>query len=291
MERFPTPIDAAALSGEYTAPLARASRQLRELGFAAEVGIVLGSGLGDLAEQWPVRTTCAFADIEGLHAPSVPGHGGRLLQLDAPRPALVMAGRLHAYEGHSFAELNYPIALLVALGCRVLVLSNAAGGLNPRLQVGDFLLLSDLIDLHLADPLRGLRTPSEPELQLRAGTHARSFDAELSACLLRCAQRLGLSLTRGVYASVFGPSYETRAEIGFLRRAGADAVGMSTGPEVAMARALGARVVGLSCITNLAREADAPAVSHADVVQVSTSRRAQLGALLMAFLCELETQR
>ena len=278
------------LRPELAARLSRLRQELLPQGFGAPVGIVLGSGLGPLVTGWPITAELGFDAIEGLHRTSVPGHGGRLLQLRAPRPAVLLAGRLHAYEGHSFADVVHPIALLSALGCRVIVLSNAAGGLRLDLEVGDFMALTDLVDLHLHDPLRGMFQfrADEVEVPLRGATHVEVFDRELTQRLIRRAQQRGLALRVGTYASVFGPSYETKSEIGFLRLAKADAVGMSTGPEAVMARALGARVVGISCITNLAREASASVVTHDEVVQVGAARRHLLGDLLLDFLADLD---
>lgn len=270
------------LRADFAASIERAAAPLRAASFEGEIALVLGSGQGELVESATVLRECPVGEIPGFAPPTVAGHAGRLLQIEhSGRRPLVLQGRLHRYEGHAHAELLLGIGVLHALGCRTLLLANAAGGLRPDLRSGDLMLLSDMIDLHLEDPLRGLVEPDEHR------GHVMPFDVEHSLGLIDAARRTQIPLRRGVYASVFGPNYETQAEIRMLRILGADAVGMSTAAEAAFARALGMRVLGLSCITNVARETGAQTVSHEEVVAVSNERNADFARLVFAWLEEL----
>ena len=252
------------------------------------VGLVLGSGLGNVIDAMEVRAAIDFADLPGMFASTVKGHAGRLVQAHVGGvDVIVLQGRLHAYEGRSLPEVVLPTALLAALGVRVMVLTNAAGGLHPDVRAGDLTVLTDLIDLHLDDAARGVLqyTGDAPlEFALRAARAGRVFDRALAWRLVDIGASAGLPMRTGTYASLWGPNYETAAEIGLLRRLGADAVGMSTGPEAAVAHALGVKVAGVSCITNVAVETGGVEVTHAEVVEVGTSRRAELATLLLAAL-------
>jgi purine-nucleoside phosphorylase len=258
----------------------------------ARVGLVLGSGLGNVVDAMQVMAGIDFADIPGMHASTVQGHAGRLLQTRAGDvDALVLQGRLHAYEGRSLAEVVLPTALLCALGVRVLVLTNAAGGLHPDVRAGDLTVLTDLIDLHLDDPARGVLVyegDAPIEAALRSARAGRVFDREVAHLLVDTGAAERLSVRTGTYVSLCGPNYETPAEIRQLRSLGADAVGMSTGPEAALARVLGTKVAGVSCITNVAVETGGVEVTHAEVVEVGASRRAELATLLLAALPRLD---
>lgn len=256
------------------------------------VGLVLGSGLGNVVDAMEVKAAVDFADLPGIHTSTVIGHAGRLVLASAGGvDAIVLQGRLHAYEGRSLAEVVLPTALLCALGVRVLVLTNAAGGLHPDVAAGDLTVLTDLIDLHLEDAGRGVLTytgDAPLELALRAARVGRVFDRVIARRLVEVGAQAGLPMRTGTYASLWGPNYETAAEIRQLRLIGADAVGMSTGPEAAIAHALGVRVAGVSCITNVAVEAGGVEVTHAEVMEVGSSRRAELATLLLAALPVLD---
>lgn len=257
-------------------------------GFGARIGFVLGSGLGTVVDRMDVRASRAFGEIEGFHAPSVVAHAGRLVQGRHHRAeALILQGRLHAYEGLTMADVVFPVATLLGLGCETLVLTNAAGGLHPDSRAGDLVALTGLLDLHLLDVGRGLVLPPagrDAELAARSATHLGPFDRELALKLVDLGAREGIPVRTGVYASLWGPNYEPPVEIGVLRRLGCDAVGMSTGPEAAFAVRMGARVVGISCITNVAVEFGGSVVTHDEVVEVGATRREDLATLLLAAL-------
>ncbi len=257
-------------------------------GGAPEVGLILGSGLGNVVEAVEEPRACAFADVPGFTAASVPGHSGQLVAgTIAGRRVVVLQGRLHAYEGLPPADLLLPSAVLACLGIGTAVVTNAAGGLNRFFAPGDLMVVRDQLDLHLADPLRGLLVPDAAPVAGAALRGARAwpvYDPELAARLREAGAAAGIPLQVGSYASVWGPAYETRAEIGMLRRAGCDAVGMSTAPEAALLARLGVAVVGLSCITNPSRETGQPELSHEEVVEIGRLVRDKIAAVLLAFL-------
>ena len=255
---------------------------LRQRGFAGRVGLVLGSGLGSFAEAVKVEAAADFADIPGFAPPSVGMHRGRLvLGRAADVPVLIMQGRLHPYEGLPYRRLLLPVAVLAGLGVDPVVLTNAAGGLNRFYRPGDFMVMGDHLDLHLDDPLRGLTAASAPG---RDAAVSHLYDRRLIRLLTATAARQGMPLHTGTYASMPGPAFETRAEIGMLRRLGCDAVGMSTTAEAVLLRRLGVRPVGLSCITNPARETHQPVLSHHDVLEVGGRVQEALADLLLACL-------
>lgn len=228
-------------------------------------GIVLGSGLGGLARRIEAARRVPFADIPGFPTPTVAGHAGELLVGTlAGRPVLALAGRLHVYEGHEPAVAGFPVRVLHALGARVYLASNAAGGVRRTLRPGDLMVVRDHVNLMFRNPLTGPVQPGDerfPDL-------SAAYDPALQRLLHQVASALGIALHDGVYAAVTGPSYETPAEIRFLERIGVDAVGMSTVPEVLVARALGMRVAAISCITNHAAGIGREPLSHEEVMDV-----------------------
>jgi len=262
--------------------VAGAAAWLTERGIAGRIGLILGSGLGNVADNLRAATAFPYGRIPGFTRTSVAEHKGRLVAGRAGDvPVVVLQGRLHPYEGLPASTLLLPAAVLAAVGVSAVVVTNAAGGLNRFFRPGDLMLIRDQVDLHLRDPLRGLLTPAVP---LRGARPPRMYDADLARAVRGAAARAGISLHEGVYASMWGPAYETRAEIGLLRRLGCDAVGMSTAPEVALLAALGVSVVGISCITNPAREVGQPELSHQDVVEVGRRVRDRFTRLLEALL-------
>jgi len=281
------------LADGFAARLERVTQSLAGDGFGAVRAVVLGSGLGGVVDAVKVERTLAFEEIEGFHAPTVVAHAGRLLQArDRRGSILILQGRPHAYEGLPMAEVLFPAAVLWALGARRILLTNAAGGLRPGIAVGDFLLLSDLLDLHPGDLLRGVVLPaggSTVALLSRALAGRPSFDPGLRSQIQARLSAEGHALAGGVYVSVYGPNYETRAEIGMLRGMGADAVGMSTAPECMFLSRMGVAVAGLSCITNVAVETDAVPVTHDEVVQVGAVREAAMSEVVLLALEAMET--
>jgi purine-nucleoside phosphorylase len=244
------------------------------------LGIVLGSGFQDVATRLEVAADIPYAALPGFSPAGVSGHAGRLLlgQLSGA-PTALLCGRAHFYEGHSMEAVTFPVRVLAALGVRNLVLTNAAGGINPRFQPGDFMLISDHINLMPAHPLRGAGVAGGE----RFVDLSRAYDARLRRCLLSAGRKLGLRLRQGVYLAVPGPSYETPAEIRAFARLGADAVGMSTVPEVIVARQCGLAVAGLSCITNLAAGRSPGPLSHAEVLATGERVRRTAMDLLSTF--------
>jgi len=262
---------------------------LRQRGFGGRVGLVLGSGLGGFADTLAAARVAPYGEIPGFTTTTVAEHRGRLVAGEAAGvPVMVLQGRLHPYEGLPAEAALLPVAVLACLGVEAAVVTNAAGGLNPRFEPGDLMVIRDQLDLHLRDPLRGLLR--QPAAEAPAGERLavrEIYPAALARALAATGADVGIPLHMGTYASVWGPSYETRAEIGMLRRAGCDATGMSTAAEAALLARLGVAVVGLSCITNPSREVGQPELSHQDVVEVGNRVRARLERLLLAFLPRL----
>jgi purine-nucleoside phosphorylase len=276
------------LSAAWRDRVGEAVAWLADRGFAGEVGLILGSGLGNLVDRIERPEAVAYDDIPGYHTTSVAEHVGRLVCGElSGRPVVVMQGRLHPYEGLAPAELLLPTAVLACLGVGSALVTNAAGGLDRHLVPGDLMLIRDQLDLHWRDPLRGLLAEPASAAGLAVGREPgplHQYDRELAVAVTGAATAAGVTLRQGVYASMWGPAYEAKAEIGWLRRAGCHAVGMSTAPEVALLHRLGVRVVGLSCITNPARETGQPELSHQDVVEVGARVRDRVADVLLAAL-------
>lgn len=226
------------------------------------LGIVLGSGLGAFADVLGDARVVPIASIPHLAVPQVPGHSKTLVfgRIGETRLAC-FSGRVHAYEGHPLDQVVLPVRLLAALGCRAVLLTNAAGGIRSDFEPGDFMLISDHLNLTGRNPLVG---PSEPGLP-RFPDMSEVYDGGLRTLARDAAQALNLNLKEGVYAGVLGPSYETPAEIRMLRAVGADAVGMSTVLEAIALRHLGVRVAGVSAITNKAAGLSSQKLDHAEV--------------------------
>jgi len=242
------------------------------------IGIILGSGLGGLGEKLADVTAIPYGDIPGFAVSGAPGHKGRLLAGTlGGRRALCMQGRLHHYEGHSFAQTIFPIRVLRLLGVRTLVVTNAAGGINTGFAVGDIMVIEDHINLMGGNPLAG---PNIPELGERFFDMGTAYTPALRDLACECAREAGLSLRRGVYVAVTGPSYETPAEIRAFRILGADAVGMSTVPEVIAARHCGMDILGLSLITNMAAGVTEAVLSGEEVIAIGRARAREMEALV-----------
>lgn len=245
--------------------------------------LVLGSGLGGLADEIEDPVAIPFDTIPGFprRTQELAGHAGRLVagRLEGVEVA-AMQGRFHLYEGWTPAEVAFPIRALAALGAGVMILTNAAGGLRPGMEPGDLMLIADHLNLMAQNPLVGRVVPGEQRFPDMSDPYDRAFRAAAEAVALD----LGIPLTQGVYAALMGPSYETPAEIRMLARLGADAVGMSTVPEVLVARAIGIRCMGISCITNLAAGLGGAMLSHDEVMEVGARVRDRLVALVRGIL-------
>jgi purine-nucleoside phosphorylase len=229
--------------------------------------IVLGSGLGGLADRLEGARRVPFTEVPGFPASTVAGHAGALLagRLGG-REVLLLAGRFHMYEGHPAALAGFPVRVVHALGARTLFVSNAAGGVRRTFQCGDLMLIRDHVNFLWRSPLAGPLQPGD----VRFPDMSDPYDPALLALLRAVAAEQGIPVQEGVYLALLGPSYETPAEVRMIERLGADAVGMSTVPEVLVARALGMRVAGISCITNLACGISAVPLDHAEVLEVTT---------------------
>ncbi len=233
---------------------------------APAAAIILGSGLGGLAARLENPRAVAFADIPGFPSTTVVGHRGALIAgTVAGREVLALAGRFHLYEGHSATLAALPVRLCHALGARTLIVSNAAGGVRRTFHRGDLMLIHDHINLMYRNPLIGTVEPGD----VRFPDMSAPYDASLLALMREVATDAGIPVVAGVYAGLLGPSYETPAEVRMLERLGADAVGMSTVPEVIAARARGMRVAGISCITNMAAGISGAPLDHAEVLETT----------------------
>ena len=254
-----------------------------------QVGLILGSGLGGFADGLAGATAIDYGDIPHFPSSHVAGHKGRLVLGErAGVRCVAMQGRVHLYEGHSAQTVAFPARVLIALGARILLVTNAAGGINPAWPAGTLMLIRDHIDLLRDHALRG---PNDERLGPRFPDMTTAYAPELRDLVERVAAAAGIELAEGVYAAMPGPTYETPAEIRMLQVLGADAVGMSTVPEVCAARHMGARVIGLSCITNQAAGITGEALSHDEVTATAARVRRTFEALLDAILGALAEHR
>lgn len=252
------------------------------------IALVLGSGLGALAEGIEDAVALAYAEIPGLPVSTVAGHSGRFVAGTlAGREVLCMEGRLHAYEGHAMADLALPIRAMRAAGTETLVLSNAAGSLHESMPPGSLMAITDHINWSGASPLIG---PNDDEVGPRFVDMANAYDGELRARLHEVAASEGIDLSEGVYLWYPGPTFETPAEIRAMRVLGADAVGMSTVPECVAARHCGLRVVAVSAITNLAAGMSAQALSHEHTLAQSRSISDRFCRLIERFVASTATR-
>jgi purine-nucleoside phosphorylase len=248
------------------------------------LGIILGSGLGGLAQRIEDARVVPFADVPGFPSATVVGHAGRVIAGRlAGRPVVALAGRFHMYEGHSAALAGFPVRVLHALGARRLFVSNAAGGIRATFTPGDLMIITDHLNLMFRNPLAG---PLEAG-DTRFPDMSEPYDRALAAVLRREATKLGFPLRDGVYCGLLGPTYETPAEVRMLAALGADAVGMSTVPEVIVARAIGMRVAGVSCITNFASGTTPNSLSHAEVLETTALVASRFESLVERFVASL----
>jgi purine-nucleoside phosphorylase len=242
------------------------------------LGLVLGSGLGRYADSFEDRTVLPFSKIPNFRNPSISGHAGNLVFGAVEGvPCVALQGRLHFYEGCSMREIALPIRALGCLGISLLIVTNAAGGINPAFVPGDLMLIEDHINLMGSNPLIG-RTPNETGRQFP--DMSTVYDAPMRETALEVARRKEIVLRRGIYAAVTGPMYETPAEIRMYRTLGADAVGMSTVPEVTAAVQMGIRVLGISCITNMAAGMSPGGITHGEVLEETEKAAAKFCSLL-----------
>jgi len=254
-----------------------------------EVALILGSGLGDLADEIESPVVVPYLEVPHFPVSTVAGHAGQLVigRLQDV-PVVAMRGRVHYYEGYSLRDVTFPVRVMCRLGARTLIVTNAAGGLNESFQTGDLMVLSDHLNIMGMAGTSPLVGAHEPELGVRFLDMLQAYDPELRRLAHQVAQHSGFALQEGVYAMVGGPNYETMAEIRFLQRAGADAVGMSTIPETIVARHEQMRVLGISAITDMAVGPGATSeISHADVLAAAEQIKPRLATLVRGVLSAL----
>ena len=242
-----------------------------------ETAIILGSGLGHLADEIEVETEISYSEIPNMPVSTVEGHSGKMLfgKLGG-KEIIAMQGRFHYYEGYSMKEVTFPVRVMYELGIKNLFVSNAAGGMNPLFSVGDLLVLKDHINMFPEHPLRGKNFPTGP----RFPSMHQAYDPEFIKIVEEAADRLGIKIFKGVYLGTQGPTFETPAEYRMFRGMGADAVGMSTVPEVIVAVHCGIRVFGISVITDLGGFDQAVSVSHEEVQAAADAAQPRMTALM-----------
>jgi len=252
---------------------------------APQIGLILGSGLGGFADKLEDAVAIDYADIPGFPRSRVVGHKGRLvIGSRAGARCIAMQGRVHLYEGHTAAEVAFPARVMVTLGAQIVIVTNAAGGLRPTWQPGTLMLIRDHIDLLRDHALRG---PNDDRIGPRFPDMTRAYPAELRDLVKAVAAARGVTLEEGVYVAMPGPTYETPAEVRMLQTLGADATGMSTVPEVVAINHMGARAIGISCITNQAAGISGHTLSHDEVTTTAARVRAVFEGLLEGVLAEL----
>jgi purine-nucleoside phosphorylase len=250
----------------------------RHVGDVPAIAVVLGSGLGDVANALVAPVIVPYRDLPHWPASTVPGHEGFLAAGGfATGRVTMLAGRCHAYEGHDLRAVTFAVRVLGLSGTRVLVVTNAAGGINTAFAVGSVMVIDDHINLMGANPLTG---PNDDRFGPRFPDMSAVYSPRLGAAIDRVAAAARVSVVHGVYAAVPGPSYETPAEIRYLRTIGADAVGMSTVPEAIVARHMGMELLGLSCITNMAAGVLQQRLTHDDVIETARRMRTDIETLL-----------
>jgi len=249
------------------------------------IGIILGTGLGGLAETVQAATIIPYQELPDWPAPTVVGHPGRLVSGELEgQPVLVMQGRIHYYEGYSMAQVTMPVRVMQCLGIEILIVTNAAGAINPDYLPGDVMLISDHLDLTGMTGLNPLIGPNLEEFGPRFPDMSQAYDRELSDLARKAAAENGIQLHAGIYVGLSGPSFETPADLRFLRLAGADAVGMSTVPEVTVARHGGSRVLGFSGISNKANLDGNTATSHEEVLEAGRVLTPKLETIIRGVL-------
>ena len=266
--------------------IVNAADKVRSVCGGAEIGLILGSGLGGYADTLEGAARLPYAQIPGFPRSTVAGHAGMWCcgELHGKRVAM-MQGRFHYYEGYSMQDVTLPVRVMQQLGVKTLIVTNACGGVNLSYKPGDLMVISDIFSLTGQNPLIG---PNLDAFGPRFPDMSCAFDKELRALAHACAKEKGFSLKEGVYAQMTGPCYETPAEIRMLRTLGADAVGMSTVPEVIVARHGGMRVLGISCVTNMAAGILDQPLNHAEVTETANRVRDRFTALLDAVIAKMD---
>jgi purine-nucleoside phosphorylase len=249
--------------------------------FEPEIGIVLGSGLGELADEY-CKFAIPYSDIPGFVKSTVEGHKGQLVFAEINnRKVVMMQGRNHYYEGYSMKDVTYPIKVMKKLGVKTVILTNAAGAINKSFRPGDLMIITDHINLMGVNPLLGTNDNS---LGTRFPDMSEVYDKHLIKLVGTAGRILNIDLRRGVYIATSGPSYETPAEINMARIMGADVVGMSTVPEAIVANYCGMKVIGISCISNYASGVSTKKLSHEEVIETTNKVKAKFKSLILLVL-------
>lgn len=249
------------------------------------LAVTLGSGLASFVDDLDIDVAISYEDIPHFSPPSVTGHPGQLvIGKIGGTPLAVLQGRIHYYEGHDWSQVVFPTRVLAHWGTKNLILTNAAGGLDPQMQPGDFMIITDHINLTGGNPLRG---PNEEALGPRFPDMTEAYCPILNLKLDQIMKSLQLRYSKGVYCGVLGPSYETAAEIQYLRSIGGSAVGMSTVAETIAARHMGVTVTGISCITNLATGLSSHKLSHDEVKETAHRVESDFRSLLREFISQI----
>lgn len=251
-----------------------------------KVGLILGSGLGDLADEIENEVRIKYTDIPHFPLSTVPGHAGQLVigKLHGA-DVLAMQGRFHFYEGYSMKEVTFPVRVMKGLGVDTLIVTNACGGMNPAFSPGDLMIIDDHLNMTGTNPLIGT---NEESLGPRFPDMSCAYNPELIAHAEACAERLDIELQKGVYAGITGPSFMTPAELKMLRTLGADAVGMSTVPEVIVANHTGIRVLGISCVTDMAIADELEPLTHEQVVETADRTKPKFIRLVLEIVAGIK---
>ena len=275
------------MTDQFTLPETAAQSVLQRTPLRPRIGLVLGSGLGSFADSLTEAAKIPFHEIPGFPRSTAIGHAGQMVIGNAGSvPVAVMQGRVHLYEGYSPQEVAFPTRVFGRMGIRSVILTNAAGGINLTYKQGALVVISDHINLQGNNPLAG---PNDDRFGLRFPDMTHAYDKSYRALAREEARKLGMSLHEGVYAALLGPSYETPAEIRYLRTIGADLVGMSTAFEVIAARHMGIKVLAISCVTNMAAGILDQPLSHQEVMETGERVKTSFEALLRAVLPRIES--
>ncbi|MCL5773982.1 MAG: purine-nucleoside phosphorylase [Firmicutes bacterium] len=259
---------------------------LSKIKIKPEVGMILGSGLGDLADEVQDAVSIPFGDIPNFPTSTVAGHAGKIVVgILEGRKVLAMKGRIHYYEGYTMKQVTFPIRLMKKLGINTLIVTNASGGINPSFKPGDLMIITDHINFQGANPLLG---ENDDEWGARFPDMTDAYTKTIVKLALDIAAKEGIPVQNGVFTAVAGPNYETVAEIKMLRTFGADAVGMSTVPEVLVARHAGMKILGISCVTDVIHTGEkTQSVSHEEVLAVANQAKPKFMKLMKAVLREI----
>lgn len=249
--------------------------------FQPEVGIVLGSGLGDFAQNFD-SIAIPYSEIPNFESSTIQGHSGQLVFAEIKgKKVVMMQGRCHFYEGHSMQKSTFPIKVMKHLGVKKLILTNAAGAVNQHFEPADLMIITDHLNLMGTNPLIGI---NDDFLGTRFPDMSEVYKKELVEVAQKCGEQLGIKLQKGIYAACTGPSYETPAEVKMLRGFGADAVGMSTAPEAIVANYCGIDVLGISCLSNYAAGVSDKKLSHTEVIETTNIVKTKFQALILSIL-------